>query len=148
MIRGLKRGSFLKDKKGEEVLTPIIIFVILNLAFFSILFVFLAKSTTGALVYEEAYAKQIAMLIDAAEPEPSTVIWINFQKGVEIAKDNNLNLDNLVYIDNDENQVIVNLGKTKGGYGVRFFSDYDISFYREGNKQYIVINKEKEQANA
>ena len=137
-----KRG-FLRNRKGEEVLTPIIIFVILNIAFFSILFGFVYIASTGALVYEQAYAKQIALLIDTAEPSPSTVIRINFVEGFEIAKSGSLNQANLVKIDNANKQVIVNLGRTKGGYAVKYFSDYEISTYPLGISYYLVINKKE-----
>lgn len=138
-----KRHSLL-NKKGEEILTPIIIFIVLNIAFFGILFGFVYKASTGALVYEQAYAKQIAMLIDAAEPSPSTVIRIDFREGVEIAKDSNLNRESLVRINNANKQVIVNLGRTKGGYATKFYSNYEVSAYpalKYAHSYNIVINK-------
>ena len=140
-------SDFLKNKKGEEVLTPIIIFLVLNVLFFAILFGFSYKASVGALVYEQAYAKKIAMLIDTAEPSPSTVIRINFEDGFRIAKSGSLNKSNLLKIDNTNNQVIINLGKSKGGYGVKYFSDYNVTSYPQDNSYYIVINQKGDKSN-
>ena len=137
----------LLNKKGEEVLTPIIIFLVLNVLFFAILFAFSYKASTGALVYEQAYAKEIAMLIDSAEPSPSTVIRVNFEDGFRIAKSSSLNQESLLKIDDVTNQVIVNLGRSKGGYAVKYFSDYDVSYYPQANSYYIIINQKGTESN-
>ena len=130
------KSIFFKNKKGgQDVMYPIIIFVILNLIFFSILLLFVQKSSTGALVYEQAYAKQIALLIDRAEP--STRIVLDFKEGIEIAGKNNLaSRENLVSKSN--NEVIVKLSE-KGGYGFRYFSSHDFDFSFEEDNLVITV---------
>ena len=123
----------IRGKKAEEVLYPVVIFVILNLIFFSLLMVFVTNSSNGSLVYEQAYAKQIALLIDKAED--STTISINFEKGIEIAKKNKItSTENLVQIRNSE--VIVKLSDS-GGYSIKYFSDNDVTVSFDGNNLII-----------
>jgi len=52
-------------KKGN-ILTGNIIFIILNLVFLSILIIFLFSKMGSAIVLEEKYAKQIALILDSA----------------------------------------------------------------------------------
>ncbi len=141
-MRGLLKS---KSKRGEEVLTPIIIFIVLNLIFFASVFALLNKSSKGALIYEQAYSKQIAMLIDSAEGPLPITFKVNFLDGFRIIKDSNLNRDNAVRIDKENNLVIVDLGRSKGGYGTKFFSNYDISVYPQDNEFYIVLNNFREE---
>ena len=55
-------------KKRANILTENIIFIVLNLAFLTILFLFVFSKMGAAAVLEEKYAKQIALILDAAEP--------------------------------------------------------------------------------
>ncbi|MEM4325742.1 MAG: hypothetical protein QXU40_00365 [Candidatus Pacearchaeota archaeon] len=126
----------LKNKKrGEEVIYPHIIFVILNLIFFSTLLIFVNLSSKGALLYEKFYAKQIALLIDMAEPE--TNISIDFKEGIKLSRKNGLSLDGDV-IKINSNEVTVKLSNT-GGYSVKFFSASDIDFRIEGDNLVLII---------
>ena len=137
----IKRGNLLKllrNKRGENLIFPIVIFIVLNLIFFSLLLMFVFKSSTGALVYEQAYAKQIALLIDSAKPV--TQFSIDFTKGFEIAEKNELSFEekkNLVEF--KDNRVIVKLDD-KGGYGFGYFSDYGVSSYFDENLLIVILN--------
>ena len=62
-------------KKKGSILTGNIIFILLNLLFLSILILFLIKQGEGAIVLEESYAKQIALLIDSAKTESVIVVF-------------------------------------------------------------------------
>jgi len=111
-------------------------FIVLNIVFFGVLLVFVVKASTGALVYEQAYAKQVALLIDEAKPDMQ--ILVDFEEGVKTAEKNKKTSD-LIRVDDKVNQVIVNLG-SKGGYGYKYFSDYEVNVYDDVAKNLIIIN--------
>ena len=140
-----KRGheNFIDSKKGEgsDTLYPTIIRVIVYILFFSLISFFVFKSATGALVYEQAYAKDIALLLDKARP--GTTITYDISKGIDIAGKNEVLIDNIVLINSDEGYVDVRL-TSHGGYRYYFFSDYiaEKSFDPATNKLIITI-KEK-----
>ena len=112
------------NKKGN-ILTENIIFIILNLVFLSILIIFLFSKMGGAAVLEEKYAKQIALILDSAEP--GMVISLNMKDAIKIANKENRDLNNVISI--QDNVVKVQL-REKGGYSYSFFNDivYDIDF--------------------
>ncbi len=112
------------SKKGN-ILTENIIFIILNLVFLSILIIFLFSKMGGAAVLEEKYAKQIALILDSAEPV--MIISINMEDAIKIANKENRDLNNIISI--QDNVVKVQL-REKGGYSYSFFNDivYDIDF--------------------
>ena len=61
--------KLVKDKRGKMTfLTGVVMFIILNVVFFTVLFLFLGIKGTGSGIYEQIYAKQIALLIDQAKP--------------------------------------------------------------------------------
>ena len=70
-------------KKGELLISNII-FIVLNLVFLAILIVFIVKQGSGAIVLEQSYAKQIALLIDSAKP--ITEVRMDMKEGIEKAK--------------------------------------------------------------
>jgi len=126
----------LKNKRGSEMILPPLMFIVLNIVFFSVLLVFVVKASTGALVYEQAYAKQVALLIDEAKSDMQ--ILVDFEEGVEVAKKNK-KTSGLVKIDNKTNQVVVSLG-SKGGYSYKYFSDYEVNAYEVVEDNLIIIN--------
>jgi hypothetical protein len=60
------------------------VIIVLNILFFALLLVFIIKSSNGALVYEQAYAKEIAIIIDKANP--NTEVTMDIKKGIEFFK--------------------------------------------------------------
>lgn len=102
---------------------------------------FAFKASTGAGVYEQAYAKQIALLIDYAKPK--TDIKIDFSKAIAVAEENGKK-NNFFSVDEKNNEVIVSLSSS-GGYGVKYFSDYDASAELVGNFLFVRV-KEKGEA--
>jgi hypothetical protein len=79
----------------------------------------------AAAVLEEKYAKQIALILDSAEP--GMVISLNMKDAIKIANKENRDLNNVISI--QDNVVKVQL-REKGGYSYSFFNDlvYDIDF--------------------
>jgi len=100
-IRNKKvRSKFLQcfpdGKKGSDMLFPPLMFIILNIVFFGILLLFVVKASAGAFVYEQVYAKQVALLIDEAKSEMQ--ILVDFEEGVEVAEKNKKK-SNLISLD-------------------------------------------------
>jgi len=130
------RGMIKREDKRGEADSPIfgtVIFTILNLAFFILLLTFVWRSANGAAVYEEIYAKQIALAIDKAKP--GTQIVINVDKGLQIADKNRQPRSEIFKIDSDKGQVAVSLSEGKGGYEMSYFNNYGIitEINNEGN---------------
>jgi hypothetical protein len=105
-------------KKRGTILVENIVFIILNVLFLSVLVIFLLKQGSGAIVLEQAYSKQITMLIDSAKPV--MVIKLDMEKGKNIADDRGIEFSNVVKIKG--NEVSVRLSE-KGGYTYSFFND-------------------------
>jgi len=123
------------DKRGN-ILTENIIFIILNLVFISILFLFLYQQGQGAIILEESYSKQIALLMDNSKP--GMIIQLNLDKGISLAEKNNIDPNKIVTI--SDNVINVQLSE-KGGYSYHFFTTHKIDYYRNGDYYYFVINK-------
>ena len=128
---------FLANKKaeGETLVDSPVVFLVLNILFFSIFLLFIFKQSTGAFIYEQAYAKQISILMDSAKP--GMTIYVNLTKGNEIAKKNSWDIKNIVSIDDEENKVRVKLAN-RGGYETSFFTNY--KFDSEIENEDLVIN--------
>jgi hypothetical protein len=109
-------------KKRGTMMVENIVFIILNVLFLSILILFLIKQGSGAIVLEQAYSKQIAMIVDSARPVME--IKIDMEKGKKLAEDNGIDFGEVVVIDG--NAVTVKLSK-KGGYSYSFFNDVKVS---------------------
>lgn len=125
------------NKKGN-ILTQNIIFIILNLIFLSILVVFLFSKMGSAAVLEEKYAKQIALILDSAEP--GMIINLNMEDAIKIANKENRALNNIISI--QSNVVKVQL-REKGDYSYSFFNDIDVSIYPDTSsepiKEYVIF---------
>ena len=123
------------NKKGDEIVLETIIFVVLNLLFFAVMLVFVYSSGSITFVYEQTYAKQIALFIDNAEPEMSMLI--DLSEIIEIAEKNKQPLEKIVQLNKNENKVEIRL-KKKGGYSYQYYSDYNIDLKIDNN--FLLIN--------
>jgi len=125
------------DKRGENVLTENIIFIVLNLVFLAILVLFLVSKMGDAAILEEKYAKQIAMIIDSAKP----VMEIHLD--MEDAFDKKEGVDNNSMVLIDKNVVTVKLREKSKGYSYSFFNNVDVSAYtgtaKEDINKYILM---------
>lgn len=127
------------NKKGDDVIVSNIIMISISIIILGILpFIFLTSSASGALVYEKAYSKQIALLLDNARP--NTQIEFDFTEGIEFVEKNygkklsDEEKKDLVNIKN--NEVFVSLGKMS--YSTFFFTNYDVEYYFYGN--FLILN--------
>ena len=131
----MKLIFFKKNKRGDNPLPEQIMFISLNIIFFGAMLAFIIKSGTGAYTYEEAYSKQIALLIDNAKQ--NTTIVLNINDGVNIAKKNGKSID-IVKIDKENNEVQVSLDN-RGGYKFKFFNDINVNTSIDGGNLTLII---------
>jgi hypothetical protein len=115
-----RRGFF--NKKGDTLVLESVIFIVLNIFFVMGLLYFVSRSASGAVVYEEAYAKQIALLVDNARPGDTIVL--NMENGVNVANENGRNRAEIA-----KKKIFVGLG-SQGGYEIGYFTGYNISIIK------------------
>jgi len=128
-----------KNKRGSSMLKDTVLFLILNLAYFSILILFLLKQGNGTIVLEQAYAKNIAILIDAAKPVME--ITFSMEQAFNLAEKNGVKKEEIATI--KDNVVTVKLSPN-GGYSYSFFNDVEVVAYPSLNKNYtIMVNEYK-----
>lgn len=114
-MRGNRRGAILVEN---------IIFIILNLIFLTILILFIARQGEGAIVLEQSYAKEIALMIDSAKP--GMTLQFDMKEGRELAEKKGANFKDIVKI--NENVVTVKLTDDEGGgFSYSFFNDVQVS---------------------
>ncbi len=121
--------------KRGTILIENVIFIILNLVFISILVLFLFRQGNGAIVLEQSYAKNIALLIDSAKPV--TEMKLNMQDAMDLAEKNGVKREEIVKI--NDNVVTVKLSKD-GGYKYSFFNNVDVTTYPDvfPEKNYVI----------
>lgn len=127
--------------KGGNIHYGEFIFIFLNILVFVVVLIFVSQAATGSLVYEEIYAKKIALMIDSAQP--GTDIILDVSKCLEIAEKNRVSgesLKEIIKIDNERNVVNVNLGR-QGSSSFRFFSDYSVVAGLQGDTYIIRIRE-------
>jgi len=106
-------------KRGAtELVMENLIFIILNIAFFASLLVFVVNSSSGNYAYEQLYAKKIAFMIDMARP--GTNITLRLDELFRRASKNGFS-GNVVSIDPKTNAVLVKVSE-RSGYEMRHFN--------------------------
>lgn len=114
------------NKRGEEdLITEYIVFILFSLLFFVAAFYFAGKLGDSKMVYEQIYAKKIALAIDAAKPG----MEINFNISNLYKFNKNAEFRPIIVIESNAttqvNSVRVSFTE-KGGYTYSYFSDYDV----------------------
>ena len=117
-------------KKRGEILVENVIFIVLNIIFISLIIFFLFKQGSGAILFEQTYSKQIALMIDSAKP--AMEIKLNMEKAHKITEENKLDFSEAVSITG--NVVRVKLSQ-KGGYEYSFFNNVKVEAFPEKNEQ-------------
>lgn len=120
--------------KKADILHEQIIFIILNVVFFSVLILFIYLQSSPVHLAEEETAKQIALLIDSSKP--GSEIEVNLADFFEKAEGNGISKEKSVEINNNENLVIVR-GDKDSFYEYSYFNDVNIEYnFKEG---YLVL---------
>lgn len=127
--------SLLKNKKGADLVHGTIIFIILNLLFFSAMFAFVYRTGTNAALSEQAYAKELSLLIDKSKP--GTIILLDVSNIEEFLNEENMYNRAFSFSNNEVN---VKLTEDSEGYSFPYFSGYDVDSAFEKGKLKIAIN--------
>ena len=133
-----------KPGKKGELLVENVIFIVLNLAFLSMVVLFLVQQGSSVSELEEIYSKKAALMIDSAQP--TMKIKFDMRKGLENIKENGGNFEDVLKIKN--NRVWVSLSN-KSSSNYHFFNDVEVSSYPDKNKQneytglYVLVINEK-----
>src|SRR3990167_9089783 len=78
--------SLFNNKKGLDLMHSTIIFIVLNLIFFLAMFAFVARTGSNAAIYEQIYAKEIALAIDQARPGTTISIFYGQEADIKIVQ--------------------------------------------------------------
>lgn len=99
------------------------IYIVFTVLFFIFLFQFVTGYRNGASLWEDLYAKEIATVINRAEP--GSEIKLDISRLTSVAAKTGKDLKDVVVINNVDNSVTVSL---RNGAGMRynFFNDVDI----------------------
>ncbi len=114
------------NKKAElgDLLIHYSIYLIFLVLFFSVMFYFVSSYRAGGILWEDFYAKELARVVDLAQPGDQVVIDI--QKATEVAKSRGVqDFNGIFYFDNLKNQVCVKLDN-QGQTCFRYFNDVSI----------------------
>jgi len=130
-----------RNSKRGNILTENVIFIVLNLIFLTILFLFLFSKMGDVGILEEKTAKQIALIIDSAKP--GMEISLSIKDAVEKANKENRE-GKIVFIEG--NIVTVQLKEGKG-YSYSFFNDVELNknyhYADEGNEYNFIVEAHK-----
>lgn len=121
-------------RKRGQILAENIMFIVLNLIFLTILILFVVSKTGNAASLEDKYSKQLALMIDAAEP--GMKIHVNMEDAIDEAESNGINPSRIVFVSG--NTVTVKL-RDKGGHSYSFFNNVDVSAYKDSTKDEFVL---------
>jgi len=133
--RRLKPTIFLAKNRRGTILLENVIFIVLNLVYITILVLFLFRQGSEAIILEQSYAKNIALLIDSSKPIME--MKLGMEDAMNLAEKNGVKREEIVKIDG--NVVTVKLSE-KGGYAYSFFNNVDVSVYPDAfpEKNYII----------
>ena len=124
------------NKKADDVLIDQLIFMIIVLAFFVIMLLFVSRAGSQITRDEQIYAKQFALMIDKAKP--GTDLTLDMTELFDIAKKNKYTGE-IVKIDSQNNIVLVKL--TQGdGYQYRFFNNADIVWNMKNDEKKLYLS--------
>ena len=123
----------MKNKKAEMLIGNVV-FILLNALFILLLVLFLFKQGEGASVLEQTYAKEIALIVDSAQPE--MLIKIDMRDGFKIAEKRGIPFEEVVRV--QRNVVIVKLTE-KSGYSYSFFNDVRLEAYPDRDKEGMYV---------
>ena len=95
-----------------------------------------AKVGTPDILKEEAFAKQIALLIDGSNP--GTKIEIDVSELIAAARENKM--EPLIILNCNTNEVFVKVTRS-GGYSFRYFTELDkCNFSLDKEKRKFIVN--------
>ncbi|MEK6872990.1 MAG: hypothetical protein AABW90_03180 [Nanoarchaeota archaeon] len=123
------------NKKATNTLLENLVFILLVIVFISIMYFAITRAGSQSILYEQIYAKQIALMIDKAKP--GMEFELDTFEMQRIARKNNF-LGNLVNIDNDKNKVNVKL-IDGNGYNYYFFNDVNVVWNLKKDERKLIL---------
>ncbi len=124
----------MRNKKSDTLIENLV-FILLVIVFVSIMYFTITRAGSQSVLYEQIYAKQIALIIDKAKP--GMEIELDTFEMQRLSRKNNY-LGNLVNINNDENKINVKLIDGKG-YSYYFFNDVDVGWNHDKEKRKLFL---------
>jgi len=138
--------SFMKKKGGADLITGNVIFLILNILFFSVVFTYIMTSSESVNFYEELYSKQVASMIDASRPGTTLILNMGkfydvFERDIEAGK---IREEDFLSIDSKNKKVSFSFLKNNPRiYSQKFLNDVQVDYKVQGVFLILEI-KEKE----
>lgn len=123
------------NKKAVNILMENIVFILLVIIFVVIMYFAITRAGSQATLFEQVYAKQIALMINKAEP--GIEIEMDIYDMNEIARKNRFS-GNYVFINNENNKVNVKLVEGKG-YDYYYFNDVDVIWSLDKGKRNLFL---------
>ncbi|MEM4181900.1 MAG: hypothetical protein QXX68_01970 [Candidatus Pacearchaeota archaeon] len=116
----------MKNKRADMIY-PIVIFIVLNIIFMSLMLIFVNRVSSEALRYEEIYAKKIGLMLNRAER--GDFFEINITDLIKNAQKNRMDSkfmqEEMIIINTTESFVQIKT-KKEGGFVYHFFSKIEI----------------------
>ncbi|MFH1710876.1 MAG: hypothetical protein ABH840_01030 [Nanoarchaeota archaeon] len=126
----------MKKRGSVDLMSSVVIFILLNVLFFSVMFAFVYISGSKARIYEQAYSKQIALIID--EAKPGTNITLDLSKIYEVARKEK-RFDKMIILDTENNLIEVRLQNSEEGYKTKYFSSANIKILENRYEEKLLI---------
>jgi len=124
------------NKKGVKVLYSALIFTILNVIFIAMLFGFIFIRSNDVSLPQQAYAKQIGLLIDSAKP--GTTLEIDIIEILRLAEKFNYDLENSVFINEEENEIKVQVTKNNA-YIFKYYNGNELDWHIDIARRKLVV---------
>jgi|ETNmetMinimDraft_2_1059921.scaffolds.fasta_scaffold62618_2 hypothetical protein len=123
------------NKRGQDLINENVVFTIIAVVFIASLFIFISRAGSQATLYEQTYAKEIALIIDRAEV--GMEIELEMFDAFRLARKNNFE-GRIVNIDNSMNQVNIRLYDAKG-YDFYYFNDIDVVWDLDVDSRLLIL---------
>jgi len=112
------------ERRGDtNLIMTNIIYLLLFIFFFMVMFWFVNSYSDRSAFYEDFYSKEIVSIINKAEP--GMEIKIDVSRVAVIAFKKTKPIEDIIYVDNVNNQIIVS-SRLNAGTSFGFFNDVDI----------------------
>ena len=119
------------NKKGVELIMEAIIFMLFNLVFFAVLFVFVSRTGSGIAQYEEIYVKQLALILNRIDANAENEVYLNINDGALLSE--NKGFTPKISVEGNNIKIWLLDGK---GYEYSFFNKLAIE-----KAEYTVLNE-------
>ena len=114
----------------------LVIMLIANAVVFAVLTAFVMTKSSDSTIIEQAYAKQIGLLVNGAKP--GTTVEVDILELYRAAEKNKFNFDSIVFINNVDKEVKVQLNDGKG-YVYSYFNDVFIDWHLDEVNRNLVF---------